>query len=184
MNTTQIYKNLSLESLPNEIWKDIPDYEGLYQVSNLGRVKSLHRLDARGRVIAERILKPTYNNQKEYLYTSIYRKGIRKTYQIHQLVAITFLNHKPSFMKKIINHINFKRQDNRLSNLEIVTPRENGNKKHLKSTSKYVGVSWCNTKNKWRSRIHYNKKMVFIGYFDNEIDAHQAYQNKLKQIIS
>ena len=38
-----IYKNLQIESLPNEIWKDIPDYEGLYQASNLGRIKSLKR---------------------------------------------------------------------------------------------------------------------------------------------
>lgn len=110
-----------------EIWKDIKGYEGLYQISNLGNVKSLERISYNkyGKIsnrITDRILKPESNKGK-YLQVSLYNKGKRKVYYIHRLVAIHFLENKEN--KKEINHIDRNTHNNNLKNLEWVTPKEN-----------------------------------------------------------
>jgi hypothetical protein len=176
-------KDLSKE----EIWKDIPDYEGMYQVSDLGRVKSLKRItivsDVINRPLKERILKLMFNSS-DYLYVTLTKVGfLKKNYPIHQLVAFVFKNHKPCGHKLVINHINFIKTDNRVVNLEIVINRENCNKKHLKSTSKYTGVSWNKKNNKWASQIMIEGRNKHIGYFRNELEASNAYQNELKKIL-
>ena len=158
-----------------EIWKDVKGYEGFYQVSSLGRVKSLVRIGRK----KEKILigGKTPNG---YLIASLCKNG-KTTYKAkHQLVAIAFLNHVPNKTKLSVNHINFIRTDNRLENLEVVTIRENANKKHLKSTSKYIGVNWKKSHKKWVATIHLNKKQKYLGLFKNEIEAHTAYQEALK----
>ena len=164
-----------------EIFKDIPNYEGYYQVSNLGRVKSMKRLSLIGRKLKEKILK-TPSNSNGYSTVVLCREDFRENKTVHQLVAMSFLNHKPKKHKLVVNHINFIRNDNRVENLEIVTQRENSNRKHCKSTSKYVGVSWCKTYEKWLAKIIINRKRTCLGYHHNEIDAHNAYQDKLKQL--
>lgn len=157
-----------------EIWKDILDYEGIYQISNLGNVKSL-------KFGKEKILKTNLDNNG-YLILRLCKKGIIKTRTLHQLVAIAFLNHIPDGHNLVVNHKNFIRTDNRVENLEIVTQRENSNLKHLKSTSEFVGVYWCKKLKKWMTCIYMNKKLNYLGYFINEIDANNAYQKALKMV--
>ena len=170
-----------------EIWKDVPNYEGYYQVSNLGRVKNLKRFvkakSKATRLIKERILKANIDSTT-YLAVMLSKDGKKKTFKVHQLVAMAFLNHTPCGHKIVVNHINFNKQDNSLSNLELVTNRENCNKKHLKSTSDFVGVHWDKSRNKWVSRIMINGKIKFLGRFNTEIEGSIAYQNKLKEIIN
>ena len=167
-----------------EIWKDIPNYEGYYQVSNLGNVKSLARFNNLGKRVKERVLKNLVNTTNGYLVVNLSKIGLVKTKQIHQLVAEAFLNHKPNGHKLVVNHKNFNREDNRVENLEIITNRENTNKKHKKSKSKYIGVTWHKRVNKWTAQILYKRKNIHLGCFNNEIDAHNAYQNKLKEILT
>lgn len=155
-----------------EIWKDIPDYEGIYQASNLGNIKSL-KFGSTGK---ERILKPTLNNCG-YLRVCLHKNKKQKVRSVHQLVAITFLNHKPCGMELVVNHKNFIRVDNRLENLEIVTARENVNKKHLTSVSKYTGVSWYKKSKKWIACIYADGKYTHLGYFDTEEEASKYYEN-------
>ena len=159
-----------------EEWEDILGYEGLYKVSNLGNIKSL-------KFQKEKVLK-LQTNTKGYFIVNLYKNKKMKSHQIHQLVAIAFLNHVPCKMELVINHINFDKKDNKVSNLEIVTNRENSNRKHLKSTSKYTGVSFEKDRNKWVAQIKINGKRVLLGRFSNEIDASNAYQSKLKEIIN
>lgn len=179
-------ENYRLERIKrNELWIDITGYEGLYQVSNYGNVKSLSRIVNHAKsgklTIKERLLKLSIDAYG-YRHVMLSKNGVVKIKKVHKLVAIAFLNHVPSGYKLVINHIDFNRQNNYIKNLEIVTPRVNGNKKHLESTSKYTGVSWNKAYSKWIAHIRIKGKSKHLGSFINEYDAHLAYENKLKEI--
>lgn len=179
MNTSvKIHENFSLKNLPNEIWIDIPKYKGRYSVSNLGRVKSLKRF----RVVQDRILTQSLN-ENGYLYVNLTTKSVIKTFSVHQLVAICFLEHKPSRYNLVVDHINNNTLDNDIRNLQIITNRENSSKNRKGGSSKYVGVSWSNSNKKWLSMIYLNGETVYLGYFKDEYQAHLAYQNKLKNSL-
>lgn len=169
-----------------EIWKDIPDYEGLYQVSNLGRVKSLPKEwvagygainKHNGKILKLQVDKDGYNLVK------LHKNNIGKTKKVHQLVAISFLNHKPCGLKLVIDHINDNPSDNRVENLQIVTQRFNAHKTQGKYSSKYKGVHWDKNRNKWNAQIKISNKKVFIGRYEKEEDAHKAYQKALNNLI-
>ncbi len=159
-----------------ETWKDIPGYKKLYQVSDRGRVKSMKRKGSHD----ELILKDALNNSG-YLIVSIYN-GKLKTYQIHQLVAMAFLNHIPCGHKRVVDHKDLNKMNNNLNNLRIVTHRENSNRKHLPSSSKYIGVCWDKRANKWRSSIQINGNHKHLGGFDDEKQASMTYQDALKAL--
>ena len=158
-----------------EIWKDIPEYEGLYQVSSLGRVKSLVRKWR----LKEKILKP--NTVGEYPLIVLYKKTAQKTITIHQLVAINFLNHIPDGFNLIVDHINTIKTDNRVENLQIVTSRYNLSKDRG-GTSKYTGVNWDKSSNKWIAQIRIKSKKKHIGRFECESEASKAYQTELNKV--
>lgn len=101
----------------NEIWKDIEGYEGLYQVSNLGRVK---------RVKTGRILKGCKDRYGYgYLLVSLYKNGSQSTKRIHRLVAQAFIPNPEN--KPEVNHIDENKTNNMISNLEWSTSKENIN---------------------------------------------------------
>jgi hypothetical protein len=101
-----------------EIWKDIVGYEGLYQVSNFGQVKSLNY----NHTGEEKILKPGKNN-KGYLFVNLCKNGKVKHFLIHRLVATMFIE---NFLNKpYINHIDCNPKNNNVDNLEWVTQQEN-----------------------------------------------------------
>lgn len=170
--------------MKNEIWRPVPGWE-TYHVSNMGRVKSLKRLvkilERRPYWKPERILKQTPTTDG-YLSVKLYNKGEGTFFRVHQIVCMAFKNHKPNGHELVCNHKNFDPHDNRLENLEIITQRENANKKHLNSSSKYVGVSWSNGAKKWEAYITINNKINHLGRFKDELDAREAYQQALKNI--
>lgn len=104
--------------MTKEIWTDIKGYEGLYQVSNLGRVKSL-------KCNREKILKPF--RYGEYIAVELLKeKGKKgKSRAIHRLVAEAFIDNSEN--KREVDHINTIKSDNRVENLRWVTPKENMN---------------------------------------------------------
>lgn len=157
-----------------EIWKKIPDYKD-YRVSNYGRVKSL-------KFGKEKILKGTLTHDGYRGVVLCIRKGKYKSYKVHQLVAMAFLRFKPNGHTLVINHKDFDKLNNHVNNIEIVTPRENSNQKHLKSSSKYVGVCWDKYAKKWKSNIRIKGSLKHLGNFDIEEDAAMSYSLKLAEI--
>jgi hypothetical protein len=116
-------------NIVNEIWKDIPDYEGFYQVSSLGRVRSVDRYSERTgigkgsgvRFCKERILKPRLRNN--YLAVNIHVLGKSIDENIHVFVARAFIGDRPD--KHQVNHIDGNKLNNHADNLEYCSPSEN-----------------------------------------------------------
>ena len=160
-----------------EVWKDIPNYEGLYQVSDHGRVKSLKR----ERVVKDKILN-SYLDRYGYSRLFLCKEGKRKTVYIHQLVAMTFLNHIPNGHEIVVDHIDNDKSNNRIENLQLITQRENVSKDRKIGTSKYTGVSWHKASKKWVVSIRTSDKRKYLGYFDCEIEASEAYKTALKEL--
>lgn len=135
--------------MQNEIWTDIHGYEGRYQVSNFGRVKSLPRTfkAKRGgqRVVAGKIL-ATNPNKKGYQVFSIVKDGKRNTLNVHSLVAQYFVDgRKPGLQ---VNHKDGDKSNNYFKNLEWVTQSEN-----MRHSIDVLGKSFANGENHGRSKL-------------------------------
>jgi len=155
----------------NEIWKDIPGYEGLYKITKNGLVYSYNK----------KSIKTSYISIK-YNYQTLYKDGKKRNYRVSQLIAMAFLNHKPDRFKLVVDHINNDSFDDRLENLQVITNRLNASKDRKNKSSQYTGVYLCKQTGKWRSDIQYQKKNIYIGRFDSELEAQNAYINKLKEL--
>lgn len=95
----------------DEIWKPVNGYEGLYEVSNIGRVRSLKRKSTKGRVLK------LQSDKDGYKTVNLSRNNISKVLRVHRLVAMAFIENTDS-TKNIINHKNEDKGDNRVENLE------------------------------------------------------------------
>lgn len=115
--------------MENEIWKDIPEYEGLYEASSLGRIRTKegkttftqkHGL----RHWKSRIMSGRGDNPKTGKRVSLWKNGVCKDWLVARLVAITFLGN-PNALKNTVNHKNGNRLDNRIENLEWLSLEDN-----------------------------------------------------------
>ena len=186
----EYYKNLSLESIfyinddgliCQEEWKDIPEYEGLYQASNLGRIKSLSRFKknySKLQLVNERILKQTKSGK--YLTLEINKQSISYTTTVHQLIAITFLNHIPCGFDLVIDHKNNEKLNNCLWNLQIITHRINSTKDRV-SKSGIRGV--FKTNKKYIAMIAKERKNIYLGVFNTAEEAHKTHKKALDLIL-
>ena len=167
-----------------EIWKDIKGYEGLYQISNFGRVKSLEkkrwikRNESYG-IYKEKILKKGLSGAG-YYSVILYKNSKSKTYRIANLLADNFIED----IKKgsVVDHINNIKTDDRLENLQIITQRENTVKYHESIKKLPIGVSWNKRQQKYESRIWIVDKKRFLGLFNCPIKAGIAYQDELARV--
>ena len=164
-----------LSRLGIEIWKNIPNYNGIYQVSNLGNIKSL-------KFNKVKYLKLTLNSEGRYS-VSLYKNGILSSNKkLSVLVAEAFLNHTPCGHKLVVDHIDNNPLNDKLYNLQIITHRKNLTKDKKNGTSKYIGVFKYGKR--WRSEIGINNTKNYLGTFNTEIEASQAYQKELTKLIN
>jgi hypothetical protein len=171
-----------------EIFKDVLGYEGLYQVSNFGNIKSLPReILNKGKypfISKEKLLRIN-KNRDGYYQLLLCKDGKQKSIKVHVLVAMAFLGHIPNGTHKIVpDHKDGDKSNNRADNLELITQRENVERYWLtqKKSSQYIGVNWSKSNNKWRAYITIDGKQKFLGYFADEYEAHLAYQKALKEL--
>lgn len=163
-----------------EVWRDIPKYEGYYQASNLGRVKSLPRKAFNGKVwhpIKGKVLKQGMSTSV-YPQIMLYINGVRNSISVHQLVAFAFLDHKPDTTGLVVDHIDGNRKNNNLSNLRVVSHWDNLSICHRARensfSSKYLGVTKTG-KNSWSVSIQHNGIPCKIGTFKDEYEGHLVY---------
>lgn len=178
-----IYVN-SLGEKCVEKWKDIPDYEGLYQVSDLGRVKSLPMLKNSSKnkdktfLTNERILKQYFKNTR-YLRIGLGIRTNSKSFCVHKLIAMAFLNYTSNKEKMCVDHINNISTDNRLINLQIISIRENSTKDR-KNKSGFTGIK--ETNGKFQASIQLNGKILNLGVYDSNKLASEKYNEALDLI--
>ena len=167
-----------------EIWKDIEEYDDCYQISNLGNIRSL-------KFGKERILKLAVSGSGSksksnggYKFAVLMCNGKRKIAYTHTLVWDYFGNKSRDGRKLQVDHIDGDKTNNVITNLQLLTTRDNVSKGYIgkKTTSQYVGVSWDRDAGNWMSRIWIDGKSKYFGLFDNEYAAHIAYQNVVYKI--
>jgi hypothetical protein len=159
-----------------EIWKDIKGYEGLYQISNLERVKSLEKLSWNGHVWwtkKELILNPV--NSMGYKSVRLCKSNKCKSHRIHILVATYFIPNPEN--KRMVNHINHDRWDSRVENLEWVSDRENCTHARLRMANKngYQNVKKYHNRNYYGFYTMINGKYIYKGYYKTAKEAHEGY---------
>lgn len=170
-----------------EIWKDILGYEGLYQVNDYGNVKSLSRTITKGNityVTKDRLLKQSVDSVGyPYVNLSDYKK--QKTFRVHQLIAVAFLNHTPDKHKGlVIDHIDGNKLNNMTTNLQLITNKKNTSKDRKNKTSKYTGVYWHKQSNKWLAQFRENGIVKYLGTFETEEEARDAYNSSQERMYS
>lgn len=168
--------------MTEEIFKPIPNYEGLYEVSNLGNIRSYNKAKANKNNMPY-IMRQCSDSQ-DYKLIRLTSNKISKNFRTHVLVAMAFLNHVPCGHRVVVDHINGNRYDNRLENLQLISHRDNVYKIQGKGLSKYKGVSFDKSRQKWISYIRINYKLMRLGYFKTEYEAHIAYQNALQKHLN
>lgn len=172
------------KKMREEIWKEIPGYEGAYQASNLGNIKNLRRFIIRSRggcqEIKEKILRQ-HKSKSGYCTVAISVNGKPITKYVHRLVASSFMNTNV----RVVDHINGIKYDNRIENLRECSQRDNLTFENVKrSKSKLPHGVTLNSekyKNRFRARIRIKNKLVDLGSYYTEELAGEAYlKAKLK----
>lgn len=161
-----------------EEWKAIPGYEGAYEASSLGRVRSLERVvvmrdgvprPVRAKVLAQKVM------NKSYRGVSLSRGKRQQTFLVHRLVMLAFSGYSGH-----VDHADRDGANNALLNLRPATRKQNQANQGVRknNTSGFKGVSWCRKSQKWTARILLDRRYAFLGSFRSPLDAARAYDRK------
>ena len=162
----------------NEIWKDKKDYEGLYQVSNLGNIRSLTRKvkckNDTFRIVNGKMLIPI-QMKNGYLFVNLWKNNIVKRKLVHRLVATAFIPNPAN--KQEVNHIDANKTNNNYFNLEWNTRPENtfhSYKMNLREEQR-KNVAMTNKKLKSKNVAQYDKNMQLTKTFPSASEAARYY---------
>lgn len=168
-----------------EIWKDVLNFEGRYQVSNIGRIRSI--LSNHGKYQEKLKTQRIRSKSCQYMYVQFSVLDVPHHEAVHRAVAKAFIPNPDR--KPVVNHIDGNKLNNNVCNLEWATYSENilhafstglNNGKHVAdrqrgvktgTTSKYHNVSWDASRSKWKATLKDKGKMVVYKRFDCEIEA-------------
>jgi hypothetical protein len=164
-----------------EEWKPIKDYENLYEVSNLGRIKSLERISLQKHLLPEKILK-TAKNKYGYLKVTLHKNYKQKVVNVHRIVAETFIPNPHNL--PCVNHIDGNKENNCVDNLEWCTIQENNIhafKTGLKQPS-YKAVIATNLQT--GEEIYFNSLEETAQYFNlkNKSNISKVCRGKVKSL--
>jgi hypothetical protein len=138
------------------MWKEIKDYENLYEININGEIRSVKRIGTKGKYLK------FYKNKDGYYQVQLCKNGKRKTHFVHILMAKTFLNYNSLLQ---VNHINEIKTDNRLENLEMISQLENLNHG---TRNKRISEANKNRKDMSKRIIAYKyESMEMIGIFES-----------------
>lgn len=160
--------------MEEELWKDIPDYEGRYMISTFGRIKGFYR--------GKWSMKSFVNDTSGYPRVRFKANNKVVEINVHRLMGRVFLESVGTGL--CVNHKDLDKTNNRLDNLELVTNRENAchaSKMRAVSSSKYIGVVWSKQMRMWKASITLKGKSVFLGYHKEEDKAYEARCNAEKE---
>ena len=183
----QEYINMLSNDTNDEIWKDIPKYDGKYQASNLGRIRCTPKVfKGKAKIIRTKyyIVKSSLSNEGYRRVALTNKQGDKRIMGVHRWIMFAFQGEVSEDVQ--VNHINGVRNDNRLCNLEYVTPRQNNNHRKIlnpdRFTSKYIGVYGSNRKRggaKYESSITFNGKNYYLGSSNNDYMLSLKYKEAL-----
>lgn len=169
-------KNLKIiyteEELNSEVWKDVLDYDYQCQISSLGRFK---RVTSFFKKYVNQITLGS-KDSRDYLRVQVSKNCVPKSVKVHRLVAKYFLENYSEELT--INHKNFNKGDNRLSNLEVISASENiidyiTKVRKKKSYSEVLGVGYHSQISKWTTRVNKNNKRISLGTYETKEEAEQ-----------
>lgn len=173
--------NKSIVPLPGEIWKDIRWTDGIYQVSNMGRIRRTEcPTGIRACFINSIIQSGRYPTVRMKLSGKKYHK------MVHKMVAEAFLGECPQGMQ--VNHKNGIKTDSSASNLEYCTPAQNMAHAYRMGLLKMPNhehkgcVHWNKKQRRWRAQIDYQKHRYFLGSFLKRESAQKALSKKIRQL--
>ena len=161
-----------------EIWLPVKDYEGYYEVSNLGRIKRLFKF-RKYREYNSKILKFKVSDFG-YLSIGLTKDGNKKFFLIHRLVAFAFLSKTEN--RNSVNHIDRNKSNNCVLNLEWVSNMENScHYRKQKNTGTLIGVYKLKKYDKYVAKATFEGKRIFLGYHNT---AEKAYEARIEYLKS
>lgn len=176
MNEKKNHPQQRNQKAMKEEWRPVVGFEGLYEVSDQGRVKSLSKLTGRGYLRPEMILKLS-KMPKGYLAAQLRKDSKNYKIRVHTLVLTSFVGPRPADQE--CRHLDGDPTNNRLDNLVWGTRAENMDDRNYhnqgKFTSSFRGVWYVPRLKKWTSQISTKRVRTHLGYFDTEEEAAKAY---------
>lgn len=145
-----------------EVYRQVEDYDN-YEISNIGNIRN----SITGKILKQKC-------RKGYKAIDLWKQNTMKTFGVHRLVAIAFLDNPNN--KPVVDHIDGDKLNNNVENLRWATLSENKMNSNIYSnnTSGCKGVYFCNSHKRWVARIGVNKKCIHLGYYKKYQDAIKA----------
>lgn len=164
-----------------EEWKQILGYEGYYEISNFGNVRSMKRcVTYQNGVTVRYKSKERKPSISDYRIIALSKDGLIKLCKISRLVAIHFI--ETDNKRTIVNHKDYNKHNDHYSNLEWVNNSENIIHSNIRNKKSQTGIFYDSNRKKWAAYIYRNSKNIFVGRFNTESEAIEKQKQRFNEI--